>query len=825
MSEAASQMVAGDAIRRYDDLKLEVAAIAQAAMIQCAKDKDAEGERSFQPLLARLAEDRFNLAVVGPFSRGKSSLMNAILGFDALPTGILPHTSVITTVSYGPRERVLVRCEGWSLPEEIRLDQLEEYVTERGNPGNQRRVALAQIELPAEILRLGLHFIDTPGLGSTIVANTNTTERFLPEIDAAIFVSSFDFALSETDIEFLRRVHATVGVVFVVLNKLDLVTESEREEVVRFARDRLDRELGVGGYEFFAVSAKRGLEAKLRDDSSSLAQCGLPEVEAALAAFMTHDKTRQLAVRVVDRLVTLLRRERMHAGLAGTAERSPAQVSAALDRFDESLAKLKTRSAELFINLQSIGIEALRSVEPRVNLAFANLRRSAVAKFRPNFLAARMFSKPGAFESLTRNVSAFCERSLARELRVYEAALDEHFERNAGPILTQIYALPEELFAIAMNGDASSGETSTLSTDTARPDAVIGGLARFKWNPSLPWWMYVVPSRWFPGLIAGRFSTAVDDLLARYRSDVDAAVRSGVSEYIDRLGADTRRKIEASANRIKESLLSRVSAPNRKVFDELLNRAIALRRQFDSNTEGDTPPQKNDLVGPRGKVGKSSAAVGSVGACSVCSAVIRAVFDHLSRLQYELSIEDDAQREHAETGGFCPVHTWLYANMTSPLGVARAYPTVLKARAAELSNLCRTAETIEELASGVNDSSSLHPDCKVCVVAIDARDEAIAQLLTCLIANDTQELPALCLPHLQPALSRCTDLKSGRDLVGECSRVLDRVADDMRRYALKRDAIRRNLTTADERESPQVGLSKLASDRRLALTRTEDDRL
>jgi hypothetical protein len=85
---------------------------------------------------------------------------------------------------------------------------------------NQRRVGQAEIELPGEILRHGLHFIDTPGLGSAIVANTETTERFLPEIDAAIFVSSFDFALSEADIEFLRRVRATVGVVFFVLNKI-----------------------------------------------------------------------------------------------------------------------------------------------------------------------------------------------------------------------------------------------------------------------------------------------------------------------------------------------------------------------------------------------------------------------------------------------------------------------------------------------------------------------------------------------------------------------------------------------------------------------------
>ncbi len=261
MPDSASEPinVAGEAIRRYDDLKLEVGAIAQTAMLHCARSKDEDTERAFQHLLARIAEDRFNLAVVGPFSRGKSSLMNAVLGFEGLPTGLLPHTSVITTVSYGTQERVLVRCEGWSLPQEIRLEQLAEYVTERGNPGNQRRVSMAEIKLPAEILRRGLHFIDTPGVGSAIVANTETTQSFLPEIDAAIFVSSFDFAVSEADIEFLRHVRATVGAVFFVLNKLDLVSESESKEVVRFVRERPTVRSASGAMPYLRYPPNAGL--------------------------------------------------------------------------------------------------------------------------------------------------------------------------------------------------------------------------------------------------------------------------------------------------------------------------------------------------------------------------------------------------------------------------------------------------------------------------------------------------------------------------------------------------------------------------------------
>ena len=817
--------VAGDAIRSYDALKLEMGAIAQAAMLQSEKDKDTEGAHAFQQLLARLAEDRFNLAVVGPFSRGKSSLMNAILGFNGLPTGILPHTSVITTVSYGPLERVLVQCEGWSLPQEIRLEQLAEYVTEQGNPGNRRRVALAGIELPAEILRHGLHFIDTPGLGSAIIANTETTERFLPEIDAAIFVSSFDFALSEVDIEFLRKIRATVGAVFFVLNKLDLVSESEREEVARFVRERLDREPSFGPSAFFAVSAKRGLEGKLRGDGTILSQSGLPELEAALAAFLSGDKTRQLTVRVRDRLVALLRRKLMHVGIV--RNRSDKEISEALDKLDRDSAELKARGAELVTRLETLGDNAVRAIEPRISSALSHLRQIAIEKYGPTLSEAVTPSKPGAFETLTHNVSAFCEESLARELKVHEAALNQHLERRAGAVLAEIGALPDELLATATNGDGRGREISMPTTDEfepIRPDITIGGLVRLKWNPGMPWWAYVAPTPLFATPMVRRFTLALDELLMEYRSKLDATVRIGMKEYIDGLGTGIVTKIDANAARVRESLLSKGSATNCRVFDDLLERATNLRRHSDSNGQNRSLADDDGSAGSEAAVASSAVATRGVRACPICGALVKAVFDFLSKLQYELGIDGEAQRAHVETGGFCAVHTWLYASLTSPLGVARAYPVVLKARAAELMNLSRNAGTIAELISRIDKSSGLHPECSVCAVAIEARDRSIGEILSRSAADDTREPPSLCLPHLQPALQRCADLKSGRALVGECSATLDRLADDMRRYALKRDASRRHLTTADEREAHQVGLSKLAGDGRLASAQRDDDR-
>ena len=204
-----------EALRRYDQLKAELAALGQGGMQLCHELNDREGEHLYQALLARIAEDRFNLSVLGAFNRGKSTLMNALLGMERLPTGVLPHTSVITTVTYGGQQRVLIRCAGWSLYQEVPLEKLADYVTEQGNPGNRRRVAVAEIQLPAEVLRWGFHFIDTPGVGSGIAANTLTTEGFLPEIDAAIVVSSVESPVDQDELRFLERVDREVGKVFV----------------------------------------------------------------------------------------------------------------------------------------------------------------------------------------------------------------------------------------------------------------------------------------------------------------------------------------------------------------------------------------------------------------------------------------------------------------------------------------------------------------------------------------------------------------------------------------------------------------------------------
>jgi small GTP-binding protein len=298
-------------LKTYEHVKFELAELIRSGQLIASEretdpNKRYEAEHPWRLLLTRLAEDRFTVVVAGRFSRGKSSLMNAVLGLDRLPTGIVPLTSVITYVRYGTSERVLLNYEGTRLRGEATLQELPEYVTEKGNPGNAKRIKSAEIQLPAEILRRGFFFVDTPGLGSAIFENTKTTERFIPEIDVLILVTSYESPLTEDEMRFLHYASASVRAVFIVINKQDTVPAEAREEVVRYVEKTARSIVGSKAFPPFSVSARDGLAAKQTEDAEKLRQSGLFDFEAALVQFLTNNRAQLFLSSMCDRTLVEL---------------------------------------------------------------------------------------------------------------------------------------------------------------------------------------------------------------------------------------------------------------------------------------------------------------------------------------------------------------------------------------------------------------------------------------------------------------------------------------------------------------------------------------
>ncbi|HXW21817.1 MAG TPA: GTP-binding protein, partial [Rhodomicrobium sp.] len=115
----------------------------------------------------------------------------------------------------------------------------------------------------SDFLRRGVLAIDTPGVGSTFLHNTETAEAVLGECDAALFVLSADPPITEVEVKYLRDVQKLIPKIFFILNKVDLLDASERTLAEGFVADVLTGQAGISPpAPVFCVSARRGLRAK-----------------------------------------------------------------------------------------------------------------------------------------------------------------------------------------------------------------------------------------------------------------------------------------------------------------------------------------------------------------------------------------------------------------------------------------------------------------------------------------------------------------------------------------------------------------------------------
>lgn len=282
-SGADEAISAGLALRRYTTRKQQIASEIRRLMNLSKGSFREKWNEDLHQLMVKLAEDRFVLSVAGQFNRGKSSLMNAIIGRDVLPTGVLPVTSVVTILKYGTVDRLLVHLDGRRLPLEVPLLTLAQYVTQEGNPGNEKKVLRAMVETPSPLLRRGIEFVDTPGVGSAVDSNTLTTLEFLPQSDAVIFVMSAEAPCTNAECEFLDRVRSHVRKIFFVLNKIDLLCEQEKESVVQSVERTLRNRLHDESIRIFPVSSLKSLRTSSDVDSPGRGDGGLRELEGTLS--------------------------------------------------------------------------------------------------------------------------------------------------------------------------------------------------------------------------------------------------------------------------------------------------------------------------------------------------------------------------------------------------------------------------------------------------------------------------------------------------------------------------------------------------------------
>jgi small GTP-binding protein len=184
-------------------------------------------------------EEMFLLVIVGEFNAGKSAVINALMGERYLIEGVVPTTSQLHLLRYGP--------------------QVTKSVDERG---------VILLSLPVEWLQ-EVNLVDTPGTNAVIRQHEAITEHFVPRSDLVLFVTSADRPFSESERVFLERIRNWGKKIIVIVNKFDLLqTDDERQQVLDFVSTNGRELLGVEP-QIFPVSARLALRAKENGQGSA----------------------------------------------------------------------------------------------------------------------------------------------------------------------------------------------------------------------------------------------------------------------------------------------------------------------------------------------------------------------------------------------------------------------------------------------------------------------------------------------------------------------------------------------------------------------------
>jgi GTP-binding protein EngB required for normal cell division len=426
------------------------AALDELAVLGTGQDRER-----IAALRARLDAARLRVLVAGEAKRGKSTLINALLGRAVLPAGVTPLTAVATTVRYGDDPHAEVRfADGHE--EKQPLTALPDLVTERGNPGNRRHVAAVTVYLDAAVLAGGVELVDTPGTGSVFAWDTAAAHEALETMDAAVFVLTADPPVSATERDLYAEITGLSVATFTVLNKADHLDAAGLAETSEFTRQVLaqaGRSPGTPG-RIYPVSARAalaggdpGFAVFAADFTAYLAGRRVADLQAAAVL-----RAQRIARSLLDEVALTRRAAQLAAGdAADRVARFGERLTEVAIRGQDAVAVVNAESARLLKDLNAaaeadgprLGRDVSRQLEETLDDELGTATAGEIERRGREYLVALTVAAASAWRARRRDIlEEGLARTGARLAADLTAALSELRDSAAGLLGLEL-AVPE----------------------------------------------------------------------------------------------------------------------------------------------------------------------------------------------------------------------------------------------------------------------------------------------------------------------------------------------------------------------------------------------
>ena len=390
----------------------------------------------------------FTIVVCGSFKRGKSTLINALVGDDVVPTDVTTETITLNRVCYGEHSNALIMDNGKRMvltDEQLRRSELESILESLG--GNTYQL---EIKRPIEMLKQ-INIVDTPGLDDALQDFDEMVSDALVQADAVVYVFSSSYPLAMQEQLFLKTTiipqkHTDL---FLVSNYTDVLRNEA--EYQRMSQEILKRiEVVLPGQPVHMLSA---LDERCRQINVDRPNSLMQDMLGA-----NFDSFRQNIVDLIDRksnTILVDRMERMLKGMRADLFSFLDKIELGL-RLDKDKAYDERKEAEQSLN--DINKEQTRIME-ELNITFKSMENESVVWIRDLVLKMRNESLAGCnLVDVRKFYSLYCIDTLQKALGI---CMDHHsqmifdmLDDISGELTRKIFKTPENThfrFSFAIN--------------------------------------------------------------------------------------------------------------------------------------------------------------------------------------------------------------------------------------------------------------------------------------------------------------------------------------------------------------------------------------